>query len=267
MAKRKHQPAVGRRKTRDSDARTEHWLYGTHPVLAALANRARTRRRLLATKEAASRLEDRLAGADPRPEIVERPALERVLPAGAVHQGLALQVAPLEPVDLDVLASRLDADAPAAVVVLDQVTDPQNVGAILRSAAGFGAAAVVATERHAPPITGALAKAAAGALERVPLVGVPNLKRALDTLKARGFWCVGLDGAAERSLAEIEAGPRVAVVLGAEGRGLRRLTREQCDHLARIPTTDAIDSLNVAAAAAVTLYEVLGRGLERGPGR
>lgn len=225
-------------------------------------------RRLVALpegKEAAEALLDgALAGraAGLKLEILDRVRLEMLLPEGAVHQGLALQTEPLPPAFLeDVLAELppMPAAAPAVIVVLDQVSDPHNVGAILRSAAAFGARAVLLPEHGTPPVTGALAKAASGALERVPLVRVTNLARALDKLKDAGFWCVGLDESAEKPLAELDLGGRVALVLGAEGEGLRRLTRERCDFLARLPTRGPIASLNVSNAAAIALYEIAGR--------
>jgi len=256
MAKRKHPASRNRGKRPAANTLADNWLYGVHPVLAALANPERTLGRLLITAEARERLAGDLPAGAPTPEIVERGALERVLPAGAVHQGIALEALPLPAADLEVLLSGLDANSNALVVVLDQITDPQNAGAILRAAAAFGAAAFVTTDRHAPPASGAFAKAAAGALEAVPLVRVGNLVRALETLQAHGFWSLGLDGRAERGLAEADAGARIALVLGAEGAGLRRLTRERCDMLARIPIAPAVESLNVAAAAAIALYEL-----------
>jgi 23S rRNA (guanosine2251-2'-O)-methyltransferase len=238
------------------------WLYGTHAVLAALANPQRRLRRLVATPEATTGLDAgvgraRSAGREPPAvERLDRGALQALLPQGAVHQGLAALAEPLPSPELDALCERWAAAAdPVAVVVLDQVTDPHNVGAVLRSAAAFGAAAVVLTERHAAPESGALAKAASGALEHVPLVRVVNLARGLDRLKEAGFWCIGLDAAGRDPLDKAPLEGRLALVLGSEGGGLRRLTREGCDLLAHLPTRGPIRDLNVSNAAAVALYE------------
>lgn len=240
------------------------WLYGAHPVLAALGNPNRRCHRLMITLEAERRLGDSLAAAladraEPLSvERQERGELAAPLPEGAVHQGLAMQVEPLEqPALADLLG--IEEAAAQVIVALDQVTDPQNVGAVLRSAAAFGATAVLAPERHAAPESGALAKAASGALERIPYVLETNLSRALDQLKAGGFWCLGLASESDVTLAEADTTARTVLVLGAEGSGLRRLTREHCDTLVRLPTRPAMGQLNVSNAAAVALYELLGR--------
>lgn len=236
------------------------WIYGTHTVLAALANPERVCHRLLLSPEAARTLADRLdqmrrARADlPAPEIAPREAFSAQLGADAVHQGVALLAGPALERDLGDIARAAALRESAVVLVLDQVEDPRNVGAILRSAAAFGALAVVTTERHAPQQTAALAKAASGALEIVPLVRITNLVRGLAELKAAGFWIAGLDMAAERTLAEAALSGKIALVLGAEGKGLRRLTRETCDFLLRIPMARADASLNVSTAAAIALY-------------
>jgi len=191
--------------------------------------------------------------------ILDRDGFTALLGGDVVHQGLALEVEPLEAPDLDDVLRAADGAAGAVLVALDQVSDPQNVGAVLRAAAAFGARGVIVAEHGAPPATGALAKAASGALELVPLIPVTNLARALERLKEAGFWCCGLDERAPELLAQLDLGPRVALVLGAEGDGLRRLVRESCDYLARLPTTPAMPSLNIATAAAVALYQ-LARG-------
>jgi 23S rRNA (guanosine2251-2'-O)-methyltransferase len=173
---------------------------------------------------------------------------------------MALAAEPLPAGDIDDLLDALPAGgAPHVVVLLDQVTDPHNVGAVLRSAAAFAARGVVMPDHGAPPITGALAKAASGALEAVPLLRVTNLARTLDRLKEAGFWCIGLTESGDKALDEIDVGERIALVLGAEGSGLRRLTRERCDLLARLPTRGTPASLNVSNAAAIALYELTRR--------
>jgi 23S rRNA (guanosine2251-2'-O)-methyltransferase len=188
-------------------------------------------------------------------EILDRASLDRALPQGAVHQGVAVLAEPLPEPDLDEVLDGLAAAGSASILLLDQVTDPQNVGAVLRSAAAFGAAAVVTLRHHSPPMTGALAKAASGAAEHVKLVRVGNLAQAIERLKASRFWCVALDGAAEQDLSATDLAGRVALALGAEGPGLRRLTRERCDLAARLPTSGPIGDINVSNAAAVALYE------------
>jgi 23S rRNA (guanosine2251-2'-O)-methyltransferase len=230
------------------------WIYGHHSVTTAVANPRRLVRRLLAV-EAESQHLPGLAG-----RTVERAdpaALASLLPQGAVHQGIAALVDPLPLVDLGELLEDLPADAPVYLLLLDQVTDPQNVGAILRSAAALGASAVILTERHSAPESGVLAKAASGALDVLPLVRVVNLSRAIEALKQAGFWCLGLAAEGEMTLAQSKPPPRTALVLGSEGSGLRRLTREHCDQLVRLPTRGPIDQLNVANAAAVALYELV----------
>lgn len=251
MAKRKRpSPPPG---PAASPAPADGWIYGLHAVRAALANPRRRCRRLLVTEENAAVLAPP-AGA-PAPEIVAREELDRRLGPGAVHQGVAGRFDPPAAVALADAVAGLAPGEPALVLVLDQVTDPHNVGAVLRSAAAFGATAVVVQDRHSPPLSGVVLKAASGAAEIVPLVRVINLARALDELKDAGFWCIGLDAAGPDALAEVPLDGRVALVLGAEGAGLRRLTRERCDRLARIDIAPAMDSLNVSASAAVALYE------------
>ena len=241
------------------------WLYGRHAVAAALANPLRRIRRLVALPEAIEDLRRLSAAAAARltadgVEGLDRRGFDQLLPQGAVHQGMALAAEALPARDIeDILDALPEAAEPHIIVLLDQVTDPHNIGAILRSAAAFAARAVVLPEHGAPAVTGVLAKAASGALETVPLIRVINLARSLDRLKEAGFWCVGLEEGAEKSLREVDPGPRVALVLGAEGGGLRRLTRERCDLLARLPTRGEPASLNVSNAAAVALYEFAGR--------
>lgn len=232
------------------------WLYGNHAVLAAISNPARRKHRLVLTGESARYLENaRTDGAqDVVAEVMDRRDIDRLLPPGAVHQGMALQADPLDPVTLDEVIDRNGDEQ--VMVVLDQPNDPRNIGAVLRSAAAFGAAAVIVPDRHAPEATAALAKAASGALDRVPLIRVTNLSRALEQLKAAGFWCAGLAADGGQILSETDWAARTALVLGAEGAGLRRLTEETCDFLVRIPIDGDAGSLNLSAAAAITLYEI-----------
>ena len=231
----------------------DNWLWGRHPVLAALANPARKGMgRLLATEDRAAEIErDRLAPHGHRIEIVDGAALARMLPAGAVHQGLAFKVQPLEGVALEDIAD----PASGVIVMLDQLTDPQNVGAIFRSALAFGAKGIVVQDRHSPALAGALAKAAAGATERLPCARVTNLSRALERLADLGWRAVGLDGDAELALDQALDGRPTVLVMGSEGDGVRRLVAEHCDVMARIPMPGGFESLNVSNAAAIALYE------------
>jgi 23S rRNA (guanosine2251-2'-O)-methyltransferase len=230
------------------------WLYGRHAVLAALANPDRRVERILATKEFAERHTGELAGQlGSKVDLFSRDELGQRLPAGAVHQGIAALVAPLEDPQLEDLLAKCGDNA--LVLALDQVTDPHNVGAILRSAAAFGVAGLVVTERHAPADTGVLAKAASGALEIVPLVRAVNLARTLDQLKEAGFWLYGLDEKGDAAIGDLDLGGRACIVLGAEGEGLRRLTAEKCDRLVTIPTEARLAALNVSNAAAIAAYE------------
>lgn len=212
-----------------------------------MANPKRKLLRAWATREAADWFPQ-----DTPITIADVADLGRLIPRDAPHQGVVIEVEPLEEVWLD--DALAGADERAILLVLDQVTDPHNVGAILRSAAAFGATAIVTQDRHSPPESGALAKAASGALETVPWVRVVNLARALDDIAEAGFWRIGLDAEAQMDIADALGPKRVALVLGAEGQGLRLNTRDHCDSLARLPIANAMESLNVSNAAAVALY-------------
>jgi 23S rRNA (guanosine2251-2'-O)-methyltransferase len=231
------------------------WLFGLHAVRDALLNPARVRLRLVVTRNALDKLAEAVAQAGIEPEIADPRKFPVPLDPGSVHQGAALEVKPLDWGRLDEIAA--GGEGAARLVLLDQVTDPHNVGAILRSAEVFGARAVVAPARHSAPETGALAKTASGALERQPYLRVRNLAEAMETLREMGYVLLGLDGEADTeigtALAEV-AGRPVALVLGAEGPGLRQKTRETCDRLVRIPFARGFGSLNVSNAAAVALY-------------
>ncbi|WP_427965060.1 23S rRNA (guanosine(2251)-2'-O)-methyltransferase RlmB [Altererythrobacter sp.] len=230
-------------------------LWGRHAVEAALKNPDRRHRKLWATREGVESLDGELPPDFPV-EYAEVTDLARLVARDAPHQGLVLECEPLEDIFLDEV---LDGETGRPLVILDQVTDPHNVGAILRSAAAFGAAAIVTQDRHAPPESGVVAKSASGALETVPWVRVVNLARALDDMAEAGYWRIGLTGAGEATLAEaLPAGP-VALVLGAEGEGMRHNIEAHCDALARLPISSAIESLNVSNAAAIALYAVATR--------
>lgn len=236
------------------------YLYGLHAVTQALLNPKRVHQRLLCTQKSYESLADTRAEALeagialPEVTYVEKEDIERLLPRDAVHQDILLDCRPLEEIELlDLLPTVPDN---ARILVLDQVTDPHNIGAILRSAAAFGAVAVVMQKLHAPDITGTLAKSASGAVELVPLIREVNLSRALEQLKEAGFFCIGLDENGKQPLARLNLTGKTALVLGAEGSGLRRLVAENCDELAKLPTQGPIGSLNVSNAAAVALYEL-----------
>ncbi len=248
------QQAEAPRHTPDAPKGTV-WLYGHHAVAAALAYPSRRLRRLLLTEEAEAAISQHLSPPWALAvERVERGRLDHLLGRDVVHQGAALLADPLAPPSLQSVL-----DKPGVIVVLDQVTDPRNVGAILRSAAAFGAAAVITQDRNAPEETGGLAKAASGALETMPLLRAVNITRTLIALKAANVWCIGLDAAGAPLSGPAFAGRRVALVLGAEGEGLRRLTKETCDEVAGLTIKGAVESLNVSAAATVALYELARR--------
>lgn len=235
-------------------------LYGVHPVEAALRNDARKVLRLLMTENAENRLTEAVTARQLAPERVTPRDLDRMLGEDTVHQGVMLETEPLEEPDIQDLAERAQA---GPLIVLDQVTDPHNVGAILRSAAVFGATGLIMTRRHSPPLDGALAKSASGALELVPVALVQNLARALAELKEQGCVTLGLDGGAENLIEDEPLTGPVAFVFGAEGKGLRELTRTSCERLVRIATTGPIGSLNVSNAAAISLHHAAWKRSQR----
>lgn len=268
---RPHQPSPQRRadsgrgesgrgeSSRGESSRGEAglWLFGFHAVEAALRNPVRRINRLLATPEAAERLSardiprDRMTHLEP----ADRSAIDAAVGPDQVHQGLALKVHPLPALDIHDVLEELPSDSPALVVALDHVTDPHNVGAILRSASAFGACALITTKHNAPEETGVLAKSASGALENVPLVRVTNLSRTIEDCQKLGFWAVGLDADGDTDISQLETPARCVIVLGAEGEGLRPGIRKSCDFIARLPMSGPMESLNVSNAAAVSLYE------------
>jgi 23S rRNA (guanosine2251-2'-O)-methyltransferase len=248
MARRGHRPSQA--------PASRPRFYGRHAVLAALDNPERVVRKMWVTREAIAGIE--LPSSIPV-TYADVADLARLVPGDAPHQGLVAEVDPLEDIWLgDLLAQGKGDNRP--LVVLDQVTDPHNVGAVLRSAAAFDALGIVTQDRHAPPESGALARAASGTLETVPWVRVVNLARALDEIAEAEFWRVGLTGHAEGTLGEVMGHGRIALVLGAEGEGMRQNTEAHCDQLARLPISSKVESLNVSNAAAVALYAIATRG-------
>ncbi len=251
---------IEKERARRAGAAETIWLFGLHAVRDALLNPRRVKTRLIVTRNAADKLASAIAAAGIAPEIADARKFTAPVDPGSVHQGAALEVRPLDWGSLEDLAVAPDGRRPV-IVCLDRVTDPHNVGAILRSAEVFGAAAVLAPARHAAPETGALAKTASGALERQPYLRVRNLAGALQALSNMGYLLLGLDGEGSRGLGEALAEARlgdaarpVALVLGAEGPGLRQRTRACCDELVRIEAAGSFGSLNVSNAAAVALY-------------
>ncbi|GLH77795.1 23S rRNA (guanosine(2251)-2'-O)-methyltransferase RlmB [Bradyrhizobium sp. SSBR45G] len=236
------------RRERDSGADGPVILYGWHTVTLALANPQRRIRKLYLTENAARRLADERIETRVTPEIVRPSQIDQRLGPDAVHQGLLAEADPLPSPDIDTLSPE------GIILVLDQITDPHNVGAILRSAAAFDVKAIITTARHSPEATGVLAKSASGALELVPMITVQNLARALARLDERGFQTVGLDSAGDTDIAAVTLRQPLALVLGAEGKGLRQLTRDTCSVVARLDMPGAIKSLNVSNAAVLALY-------------
>lgn len=259
MAKKKPQWVIEKERGRKGAPGAESetvWLFGFHAVRDALLNPARDIRRLILTKNAADKLADALGTRQITPEMVDPRRFSAPLDPASVHQGAAAEVAPLAWGDLSELCAPRG-DVPL-VVLLDRVSDPHNVGAILRSAEVFGARAVVAPHRHSAPETGALAKTASGALERQPYLRIPNLARGMKALQEQGYTLLGFDGTAQMTLEEglgaLPPGTPLALVMGAEGPGLRQLTMQSCDYLVKIPFAADFGSLNVSNAAAVGLY-------------
>lgn len=226
-----------------------HYLFGTHACISALENPMRKIKRVLVTKPT----QDELGGKLKNPQTTDGKKIESLLPPGSVHQGIAVECEPLaQPGLVDWLAR----EGNKPVFILDQVTDPHNVGAILRSAAAFNIGAVIATDRHAPMETGVMAKAASGGMEVVPYIMVGNLVQAIESLKKAGYWTYGMDGEAKQSIGSVKFDAKTAIIMGAEGKGLRRLTAEHCDMLVKLPMSERMESLNVSNAAAIAMYEL-----------
>ena len=230
----------------------ELWLYGTHPVMAAMDNPNRVIREIWAVKSVVETLKN------PKKipvKVVMREQIDSLVGQNAVHQGVVAKCEPLQPYAIEDLIRDTKKAEKALVVILDQVSDPHNVGAILRSSAAFGAKAVIVPDANAPEESGVLAKSASGALEVIPLIRVSNLSRTMEALKKAEFWCVGMDGYAKREMGEDKLPQKCVIVMGSEGDGMRRLTAENCDYTVKLPIARTVESLNVSNACAIALYE------------
>lgn len=225
-------------------------LYGRHAVLSALQNPLRKKIKLLCTKDVANEV------AQYSPQITERKEIEKILPPDSVHQGFALICNELPSTSLEEIIDIANTKDSCHVLILDQVTDPQNIGAIIRSATAFNTLALIVQDKNSPTETGSMAKASAGMIEHLPIVRVTNLSRAINQLKNAGFWTIGMDGYAQTTIGELKKGGKNAIILGSEGKGMRRLVEENCDITVKLPMNPKVESLNVATAAAIVLYEI-----------
>lgn len=237
-----------------NNAQNQVILYGRHAVFEALKNPSRKIIKLLITDENEAELKKEFP-ATPY-QKVQKKEIEKALPQNAVHQGFALFTKPLDPVFLEDLITQTSDKEKCVVLILDQVTDPQNIGAIMRSAAAFNASGIIVQDKNAPVESGAMAKASAGTIEFMPLVRATNLSRAIEQLKKAGFWVIGMDGYAKQSLKDINKNAKLAVVMGSEGAGMRRLIQVSCDMTVRLEMNPRVESLNVSVAAAIMLYEL-----------
>lgn len=241
---------------KDAPKSNQDWIYGLHACRYALSNDKRIIQKIMLTTEVYDNfMAEQLLPAHIPYELRSSLEIAKNLPLQAVHQGIAIQTKSLKQPSLEEFLLEHENTQSLCVVILDQVTDPHNIGAIMRTASAFGAHAIVTTDRGTPPLTGTIAKSASGAVEFLPFIRVTNLARALDMLKKDGFWVVGLDEKGEKFLHDLDLKGKIGLLLGAEGPGLRRLSFESCDYLAKLPTVPPIGCLNVSNAAAISLYE------------
>lgn len=234
-------------------------LYGRHPVTAAIANPRRQINKILCTTDTAEDIRNLCAKHNRNTGIVtvvDKKEIERILPKEAVHQGLAAYVKELEDYTLEDICIMAENQPNCHILILDQVTDPQNIGAIIRSCVAFNTLALIMQDKNAPAGTGAMAKASAGMIEHLPICRVTNLSRAIEQLKDAGFWTIGMDGYAQTTIDKLKKGGKNAVIMGSEGKGMRRLVEEACDITVRLPISEKVESLNVSTAAAIALYEI-----------
>ena len=233
-----------------------HWIYGFHTVLAALKNPKRKIKRLVTSKNFSLPPIEKIEKKQILAENLSNTELKALLPEGSVHQGIACLVDTLRTPTLECFCENFSDIKNACVIILDQVTDPQNIGAVIRSAAFFGAQAVIVKDRNTPPITGVIAKAASGGLEKTLLIRTTNISRAINLLKQKGFWCIGFDSGAKTNFESLKISQPTGIVLGAEGYGLRKLVRQSCDQLVKIQGNGELKDLNISNAAAIALYEI-----------
>lgn len=239
--------------------RAQSILYGRHPVMAVIANSERSISKILCTKENFDELKTQCSKYDINPALintVDRKEIDRIVPRESVHQGFAIYCSELEDYTLEDICIMADEKENCHVLVLDQVTDPQNIGAIIRSCVAFNTLALIMQDKNSPNETGTMAKASAGMIENLPICRVTNLSRAVQQLKDAGFWTVGMDGYAKTTLDKMNKSGKNAIIMGSEGKGMRRLVEESCDSTVRLDISDKVESLNVSTAAAIVLYEM-----------
>ncbi len=229
-------------------------LYGRHAVLAAIKNPRRKISKLLCTKENFEEIKK--INSQINIQIVERKEIDKLLPTDSVHQGFAAICSELPAISIEDIINTANELENCHVLILDQVTDPQNIGAIIRSAVAFNTLALIIQDKNSPQETGSMAKASAGMIEHLPIIRVTNLSRAIKQLKDAGFWTIGMDGYAKTTISELKKGGKNAIIMGSEGKGMRRLVEENCDITIRLPMNEKVESLNVATAAAIVLYEI-----------
>lgn len=229
-------------------------IYGKHAVLAAIANPNRQIIKVMATKESLPELKGKIA--ENKIAVVDRREIDKILPRDIPHQGLLVVATQLQSYALEEICDMAEEKQNCHLLILDQVTDPQNIGAIIRTSVAFGCLAIILQDKNSPQESGALLKAAAGTYEQLPICRVTNLSRSIDQLKRSGFWIVGMDGYAKTNVDEMEKSGKLAVIMGSEGKGMRRLVEESCDVTIRLPIAPTVESLNVSTAAAIVLYEM-----------
>ena len=234
-------------------------FYGRHPVISAITNPQRTINSLFCTKENTEELKNACIKAGRNVNLIktiDKKDIEQMLPRDSVHQGFVAKVQPLPEYSIEEICNLAQEQKDCHILILDQVTDPQNIGAIIRSCVAFNALALIVQDKNSPPENGSMAKASAGMIEHLPICRVTNISRAIEQLKKAGFWTIGMDGYATTTISELKKGGKNAIIMGSEGKGMRRLVEESCDITVRLPISERVESLNVSTAAAIVLYEI-----------